>query len=264
MEYQESPTKTYFNGIGRFQDEYDYYYEKLVPSTGEAETPSGNLLIKMSKIYYRCFNDGDSYDELVKNMGKFYDISTIKGIDRNFLLDLKQTLYLPDYDKFADKAIRYVILQDDHETWNPLTNKLIRIGEFQNTYDYFYNKLIIATPPTEWTPFAHLLNLASKIIVRKYKYGDKYQNLVEDGGKSYSLMSIDNIEKGFLKSLETILNVDKDTIKFINKILIHIMLEHSTPETIWNPNTNRLVSIYGTTGIKCLKMLDCRITYTPN
>ena len=77
-------------------------------------------------------------------------------------------------------------------------------------------------------------------------------------------MSIDNIEKGFLKSLETILNVDKDTIKFINKILIHIMLEHSTPETIWNPNTNRLVSIYGTTGIKCLKMLDCRITYTPN
>ena len=42
----------------------------------------------------------------------------------------------------------------------------------------------------------------------------------------------------------------------------YIMLENSTPDTIWNPETNRLVKINGVTALKCLKMLDCKLTYS--
>ena len=34
-------------------------YPKLVPNYGEADTPEGELLRIISKIYYRYHNDGD-------------------------------------------------------------------------------------------------------------------------------------------------------------------------------------------------------------
>ena len=76
---------TYRNDTGKFQKAYTFLYDKLVPRSGNAETPIGNLLRIVSKIYYRKFNDGDSYYELTNNEygdAYFYPITTIKDIDK--------------------------------------------------------------------------------------------------------------------------------------------------------------------------------------
>lgn len=41
--------------------DYDVFYEKLVPSSGPADTLEGELLRAVSKISYRYYNDGDYY-----------------------------------------------------------------------------------------------------------------------------------------------------------------------------------------------------------
>ena len=56
----EPPEKSYWNENGKYQPEYDRLYEKYVPAKGPADTPQGNLLRLMSKLYYRCYNDGDT------------------------------------------------------------------------------------------------------------------------------------------------------------------------------------------------------------
>jgi hypothetical protein len=44
--------------------------------------------------------------------------------------------------------------------------------------------------------------------------------------------------------------------------LRYIMLKNSNHSYIWNPNTNRLVSIATSKGRECLKLLDCKLSYT--
>ena len=142
---------TYRNDTGKFQKAYTFFYDKLVPRSGNAETPIGNLLRIVSKIYYRKFNDGDSYYELTNNEygdAYFYPITTIKDIDKQLLYKLEGYLVDDYYEKCVDTMMKY------------------------------------------------------------------------------------------------------------------IMLENSTPDTIWNPETNRLVKINGVTALKCLKMLDCKLTYS--
>ena len=66
----------YWNEQGRYQEEYQEYFNKLVPETGNADTDEGNALIAISKIYHDVFNNGagnivdededyDDWDELV-------------------------------------------------------------------------------------------------------------------------------------------------------------------------------------------------------
>ena len=255
----------YWSGTGRFQEAYDYYYDLLVPNSGPAETSSGNLLRVMSKIYYRHFNDGDSYTDLLENHGDFYNIMSIPDVDKTFLKDLENYVdcYYGDYETFANKVMRYVILKTTNR-WNTDINILSNLGDFQKAYDYFYNKLVMNESIDTRSSYGKLLNLASKIVYRSILYSDTYTNLVEDGDESYSLDSIEGLDKELVDSLEKVLNLENDYTKFTNRVLRHIMLEHSTPESIWNPTTNRLVSILGATGMKCLKMLDCSITYKPN
>lgn len=49
---------SYWNGNGKFQKEYDEFFEKLVPPEGEAKTMKGELLRSVSSIYYDCYNNG--------------------------------------------------------------------------------------------------------------------------------------------------------------------------------------------------------------
>jgi len=51
--------KTYWSNNGKYQKENDRLYKKYVPDAGKADSPQGNLLRVVSKIYYRYFNDGD-------------------------------------------------------------------------------------------------------------------------------------------------------------------------------------------------------------
>jgi hypothetical protein len=55
--------RTYWNGTGALQKEYEALYEKLVPAQGAAETIEGEVLRAASKIVYRHFNDGDEFNQ---------------------------------------------------------------------------------------------------------------------------------------------------------------------------------------------------------
>jgi len=51
---------SYWNNKGKYQAEYDRLYKKYVPFFGKTDSPQGNILRLVSKIYYRCYNDGDT------------------------------------------------------------------------------------------------------------------------------------------------------------------------------------------------------------
>lgn len=57
----------YWNEKGRYQKMYNKLYKKLVPDRGCASTSDGELLRVISKIYYRYYNDGDTYYNLIYN-----------------------------------------------------------------------------------------------------------------------------------------------------------------------------------------------------
>ena len=260
---------TYWNNQGKFQKQYDYYYNKLVPPEGDADNSIGNLIRIVSKIYYRKFNDGDSYYDLVDDMPSLYDLTKIEGIDSRFIDRLETILSYDndqDYEDFVDKAMRYVILKDkDNEVFNPNYYNIVRLGDYQNSFDHFIKFYLKDLSNFEdISETGRLLALSTKILARNIYYGDTYSDLVLDGGEGYSLKQFNDLGKEFIISLENILNCEKNYTKFINKVLRYIMLEHSNPTKIWNPITNRLVSITGQSGLKALEMLDCRVSYTPN
>lgn len=80
--------KSYWEGNGAYQKEYDELYEKLVPARGCAETVAGEMIRGVSRLYYDYFNNGndnvadvqyddDDYIESVKIDGyyqKFFDL----------------------------------------------------------------------------------------------------------------------------------------------------------------------------------------------
>ena len=66
-----SQDKTYWSKNGKYQKAYDYFYKTLIPESGKADNPFGELLSVVSWMYQRRYNDGDSYDYLLgdnKNM----------------------------------------------------------------------------------------------------------------------------------------------------------------------------------------------------
>lgn len=50
---------TYWNNKGLYQVWYDENFNKLVPSSGKADTLSGELLRAISKVYYDSYNNGN-------------------------------------------------------------------------------------------------------------------------------------------------------------------------------------------------------------
>lgn len=119
--------QTYWNENGKYQKAYTYFFKKLVPKTGKAETPEGEMLRTISKFYYRHFNDGDTYDDLVED--GYYPITSVRGIDQKFLSKLDVYLSKSEFDDCIDTIIRYIMLKNStpDKIWNPLTNKLVKI-----------------------------------------------------------------------------------------------------------------------------------------
>ena len=85
----------------------------------------------MGKFYYRHFNDGDYYWDMVED--GYEPITSIEGIDKSFLRSLENKLYDSNYEyqleKMADGCIRYVILKNStpQKIMNPQTCRLVKI-----------------------------------------------------------------------------------------------------------------------------------------
>jgi len=277
MTYQS----TYWNGDGKFQEQYDYFYEKLVPSSGDCSTAQGELIRRISKVYYRRYNDGDLYDDAYFPIS-YEALSKIGPIDKDFVCSVDRALSL-DYNEgpFKDSTLEiqvnrimtYVMLNNPDKKYNQDYIRLSGIGYFQSSYNYFYNYYkvgeVISEKPIGL--FSNFIRLVTKIYYRNYAYGDTYEGLIELGGDCWKLsssLSSDSIirHSPFIMSehiskLEGILNREKDYMEFINQSMKYIVLVHSTEDKIWNPATNRLVSINGHTGKLALEKLGCKITY---
>ena len=123
---------SYWNNTGKYQKVYTYFWDKLVPLSGNAETPEGELLRNMSKIYYRYYNDGDSYYRVIEErMAR--PIPDIKGIDKDVARKIDWKLS-EDTEHSLEEAvnisIKYIMLKNSTEDkiWNPDTNRLVKIA----------------------------------------------------------------------------------------------------------------------------------------
>ena len=103
-------SKTYWNQAGKYQKQMDQLWAELVPASGPSETLQGEVLRCASKIYYRHFNDGDSFTEnsfyfLKRNIGNFktYDQMVDKAI--TFAWNSRNKLIPNDVDSYKDLKI---------------------------------------------------------------------------------------------------------------------------------------------------------------
>ena len=135
-------------------------------------------------------------------------------------------------------------------------------GKFQKAYTFFYDKLVPARGNAE-TPSGNLLRIVSKMYYRNCNDGDSYYDMTDEQDGMFRRLSDCSIgvDIMFLYTLEHYL-LDENYEQCVNEMMIYIMMENSTPDQIWNPLTNRLVKINGATGLKCLKMLGCKLEYS--
>ena len=102
----------YWNSTGKFQKAYDYFYTKLVPPQGKANTDEGELLRIIGKFYYRCA-DGDDY-YFCRNSLAFPDISKtielIKDVNKKVGISLKPRSDIKLIESFLDKIDLVLIM----------------------------------------------------------------------------------------------------------------------------------------------------------
>ena len=132
-------------------------------------------------------------------------------------------------------------------------------GKFQLAYDYFWNLLIPKSGRSEY-PEGELLRWVSRYYYRYNNDGDSYEDCQEHMGFP-DICKLKGIDSKVLNKIDLYLcREEYDTAA--DETLKYIMLKRSSEDKIWNPKTNRLVSISNPVGQNALKLLDCKLTYT--
>lgn len=134
-----SHTGVYWFDKGKYQKNYDYFWKKLVPPSGSAKTEWGEVLRRLANIYYRAYNDGDSYDDAIE-MGKphilpskGYKSKDVEKVAREVENMVRRyapmSLYEKQLNKATDHLLRAIMLHNStkDKIWNPETNRLVRI-----------------------------------------------------------------------------------------------------------------------------------------
>lgn len=131
-------------------------------------------------------------------------------------------------------------------------------GKYQNAYTFLFTKLIPKNGSSVY-PLGEALRLISKVYYRYYNDGDNYEDCIEMGIISYPFCKPQFPFDNEYKELGDILDIELDSGKYeeaINIVLRHIMINLSNKYKIYNPDTNRLVSLTTKTGIHALKRLE--------
>lgn len=128
------PSRSYWNSSGRYQKNYDHFRKLWVPAQGASNHPWGELLRVLSNVYYRVFNDGDSYDDILewRNVNSvFYHNKRMPEKQRKEVENrLRQSDDLEnDLDSIVDYVLQEIMLHHSTPTriWNPATNRLVLI-----------------------------------------------------------------------------------------------------------------------------------------
>jgi len=132
-------------------------------------------------------------------------------------------------------------------------------GKFQKAYDYLYDKLIPRSGNSR-NKYGELLRVLGRYYYRFYNDGDDYDAMIEEGHDFTGNSRMPELER---EKVESMLNdfgryktILEDTV---NYVLVRTMLHLSTPTKIYNPDSNRLVTINTDTGIKALSKLGYKI-----
>ena len=123
---------SYSNGKGKYQKAYEFLFKKLIPSTGESGNNLGEALRLVNRVYYRHYNDGDTYSDCVPeqmvpefNKGKF----PFNGKHETLGQELEHLYYIGDYDGSMDLVLLHIMmsLSSDTAVYNPESNRLAAI-----------------------------------------------------------------------------------------------------------------------------------------
>lgn len=143
-------------------------------------------------------------------------------------------------------------------------------GKYQKNYDYFWKKLVplSGAAKTEW---GEVLRRLAKFYYRAYNDGDDYDHvsyymgapliLPEKGYKSKDVEKVASEVQRMISGPSSMGSYEKYLNKATDHLLRAMMLHMSTEDKIWNPETNRLVRIDTPTGLKAMKLLDCKLSY---
>ena len=96
---------SYWENKGKYQKANDFLFKKLVPSYGSSGSNLGEALRLVSRVYYRHYNDGDTYSDCVHermvpefNNGKF----PFNGKHESLGQELEYLYYRGDYEGSMD------------------------------------------------------------------------------------------------------------------------------------------------------------------
>ena len=133
-------------------------------------------------------------------------------------------------------------------------------GKYQKAYDYLHTKLIPNSGSSRHK-YGELLRVLGRYYYRYYNDGYDYYAMTEEGKEFTNNHKMPEEEREKVELMlddwghyKTIL---EDTV---NYVLVKTMLNLSTSTKIYNPDSNRLVSINSVTGIKAQSRLDYKIT----
>lgn len=120
------------NNNGKYEKAYHYLFKKLVPSSGVAYNNLGEALRLVTKVYYRKYNDGDSYRECIE-YGIVPDFSKnhypfdkeYKSLGR----ELDTFLRTGNYDDALNLVLLHIMLSlsSTSNIYNPEMNRLVSI-----------------------------------------------------------------------------------------------------------------------------------------
>jgi hypothetical protein len=96
---------SYWEENGRYQEDYDYLWNELVPGEGRSYRPEGNLLAVATRIYNRRFNDGDDFHTAYENSPTEW----LTPEDRNFILKFRNIYTPARYENFLDRVIERIL-----------------------------------------------------------------------------------------------------------------------------------------------------------
>ena len=127
----------YYNEAGKYQKAYNILWDELVPKSGRAHTEMGELLRRLARVYYRFYNDGDTYyqlcdDEYDNAMMDYFNCQT--GVPKKQAIKVHEILTsLGSYELCLEKAVDYVLCEimlsksTDEKIYNPQTGRLVAI-----------------------------------------------------------------------------------------------------------------------------------------
>lgn len=123
---------SYWSNKGKYQKANDFLFKKLVPAYGSSGSNLGEALRLVSRVYYRHYNDGDTYSDCVHeqmvpefNNGKF----PFNGKHETLGQELEHLYYRGDYEGSMDLVLLNIMLNlsSDTAVYNPNTNRLAAI-----------------------------------------------------------------------------------------------------------------------------------------